>query len=68
MLPVVKARVEAADSICHYGNVSEINVEIEQNRGYGCVEFNGVIAQLVERFNGIEEVKGSNPFGSTIFG
>jgi hypothetical protein len=39
VLPVVKVRVEAADSICHYGNVSEINVEIEQNRGYGCVRY-----------------------------
>ena len=26
----------------------------------------GVIAQLVERYNGIVEVKGSTPFGSTI--
>ena len=28
---------------------------------------NGVIAQLVERFDGIEEVCGSIPHGSTIF-
>ena len=27
---------------------------------------NGVLAQLVERLNGIEEVRGSNPLGSTI--
>ena len=27
----------------------------------------GVLAQLVERLNGIEEVRGSNPLGSTIF-
>ena len=26
---------------------------------------NGVLAQLVERLNGIEEVRGSNPLGST---
>ena len=26
----------------------------------------GVIAQLVERLNGIEEVRGSNPLGSTL--
>ena len=26
----------------------------------------GVLAQLVERLNGIEEVRGSNPLGSTI--
>ncbi len=28
----------------------------------------GVLAQLVERLNGIEEVRGSNPLGSTSFG
>jgi hypothetical protein len=27
----------------------------------------GVLAQLVERLNGIEEVRGSNPLGSTFF-
>jgi hypothetical protein len=27
----------------------------------------GVLAQLVERLNGIEEVRGSNPLGSTTF-
>lgn len=27
----------------------------------------GVLAQLVERLNGIEEVRGSNPLGSTLF-
>ena len=27
--------------------------------------YNGVLAQLVERFNGIEEVSGSNPLCST---
>ena len=26
----------------------------------------GVLAQLVERLNGIEEVRGSNPLGSTL--
>ncbi len=26
----------------------------------------GVLAQLVERLNGIEEVRGSNPLGSTV--
>ena len=29
---------------------------------------NGVLAQLVERLNGIEEVRGSNPLGSTFSG
>ena len=29
--------------------------------------FVGVLAQLVERLNGIEEVRGSNPLGSTPF-
>jgi hypothetical protein len=28
---------------------------------------NGAIAQLVERLNGIQEVRGSTPLGSTIF-
>jgi hypothetical protein len=27
----------------------------------------GVLAQLVERLNGIEEVRGSNPLGSMLF-
>jgi hypothetical protein len=27
----------------------------------------GVLAQLVERLNGIEEVRGSNPLGSTFY-
>ena len=29
--------------------------------------FRGVLAQLVERLNGIEEVRGSNPLGSNSF-
>lgn len=29
--------------------------------------FRGVLAQLVERLNGIEEVRGSNPLGSTTY-
>ncbi len=29
--------------------------------------FAGVLAQLVERLNGIEEVRGSNPLGSSGF-
>ena len=32
----------------------------------GC-DSDGVLAQLVERLNGIEEVRGSNPLGSTNF-
>ena len=32
----------------------------------GC-DSDGVLAQLVERLNGIEEVRGSNPLGSTPF-
>jgi hypothetical protein len=31
-----------------------------------CVALDGVVAQLVERLNGIQEVRGSNPLGSTI--
>jgi hypothetical protein len=30
-----------------------------------CAKVTGVLAQLVERLNGIEEVRGSNPLGST---
>jgi hypothetical protein len=40
------------------------------NRIPGCLTLtfrSGVIAQLVERLNGIEEVWGSNPHGSTFF-
>lgn len=65
MLPVVKVRVEASRE--GLTERYEINVKIEQNRGYGCVEY-GVLAQLVERLNGIEKVRGSTPLGSTIFG
>ena len=32
---------------------------------YNLQFFTGVLAQLVERLNGIEEVRGSNPLGST---
>ena len=32
----------------------------------GC-DSDGVLAQLVERLNGIEEVRGSSPLGSTLF-
>ena len=32
-----------------------------------CLIKDGAIAQLGERFNGIEEVSGSIPLGSTIF-
>jgi hypothetical protein len=31
-----------------------------------CSLSNGVLAQLVERLNGIEEVRGSNPLGSKL--
>src|SRR5215470_17134674 len=32
-----------------------------------CPTLDGVVAQLVERLNGIQEVRGSNPLGSTSF-
>ncbi len=38
---------------------------LQKNLKY-CIYIYGVIAQLVERYNGIVEVKGSTPFGSTI--
>jgi hypothetical protein len=37
-----------------------------QSKIYTFRSFAGVLAQLVERLNGIEEVTGSNPVGSTI--
>ncbi len=36
-----------------------------QSEIYNLNSFAGVLAQLVERLNGIEEVTGSNPVGST---
>ena len=36
-----------------------------QSEIYNLKSFRGVLAQLVERLNGIEEVTGSNPVGST---
>ena len=35
-----------------------------QSKIYNLRFFRGVLAQLVERLNGIEEVRGSNPLGS----
>lgn len=35
--------------------------------GHTKTKVKGVLAQLVERFNGIEEVSGSNPLCSTRF-
>ncbi len=37
-----------------------LTVRVRVSRG-----LSGVLAQLVERLNGIEEVRGSNPLGST---
>ena len=38
-----------------------------QSEIYNLDSLAGVLAQLVERLNGIEEVRGSNPLGSTSF-
>ena len=38
-----------------------------QSKIYNLKFLAGVLAQLVERLNGIEEVTGSNPVGSTTF-
>ncbi len=38
-----------------------------QSEIYNLNSFTGVLAQLVERLNGIEEVRGSNPLGSTFY-
>ena len=40
-------------------------VAIPQSEIYNLKFFAGVLAQLVERLNGIEEVTGSNPVGSS---
>ena len=40
---------------------------IPQSEIYNLDSLAGVLAQLVERLNGIEEVTGSNPVGSTPF-
>jgi hypothetical protein len=37
-----------------------------QSKIYNLKFFRGVLAQLVERLNGIEEVTGSNPVGSSL--
>src|SRR5207249_12210929 len=37
-----------------------------QSKIYNLRFFRGVLAQLVERLNGIEEVRGSNPLGSSL--
>ena len=39
---------------------------IAQTAPYISYALDGVVAQLVERLNGIQEVRGSNPLGSTI--
>ena len=50
--------------------MAEISIEHpagcnSQSEIYNLKSFRGVLAQLVERLNGIEEVTGSNPVGST---
>ena len=45
---------------------SELLVAICNLKSTICNSLNGVLAQLVERLNGIEEVRGSNPLGSKI--
>src|SRR5207244_10564599 len=37
-----------------------------QSKIYNLRFFRGVLAQLVERLNGIQEVRGSNPLGSSL--
>ena len=37
-----------------------------ESANYIVFALDGVVAQLVERLNGIQEVRGSNPLGSTI--
>ena len=44
----------------------EIAFDKTRQRFYISPDLDGVVAQLVERLNGIQEVRGSNPLGSTI--
>ena len=44
-----------------------IRQEIRGKASHALTETDGAIAQLGERFNGIEEVSGSIPLGSTKF-
>ena len=46
---------------------STANEKMWEGFGPALSQVNGVLAQLVERLNGIEEVRGSNPLGSTPF-
>ena len=46
---------------------SKIGFDISRPPHRLCVTPVGVVAQLVERLNGIQEVRGSNPLGSTTF-
>src|SRR5215510_15394798 len=53
--------VELIDATPRRGFLSGCN---PQSEIYNLKSFAGVLAQLVERLNGIEEVTGSNPVGS----
>jgi hypothetical protein len=50
------------ESWCHRNLV----LTISATPTYIASAVDGVVAQLVERLNGIQEVRGSNPLGSTI--
>ena len=56
-------RLEVSGGPCNFLEFPVANRFYEvENRD----SFRGVLAQLVERLNGIEEVRGSNPLGSRI--
>ena len=50
------------------GNFNRCLVVAICTRQFTVGNYFGVLAQLVERLNGIEEVRGSNPLGSNFFG
>ena len=56
------------DTIADFANRSRFRSSFascnRQAKIYNLRFFHGVLAQLVERLNGIEEVRGSNPLGS----
>jgi hypothetical protein len=52
--------------VCGYTAALGLESALRPNRSRRDILVNGAIAQLGERFNGIEEVVGSIPSGSTI--
>ena len=54
------------DRVGKTGGPAGFSINRKSAASLSAPETYGVLAQLVERLNGIEEVRGSNPLGSTI--